>query len=69
MGEAGREIINVGSFGDQYKSFFFFNLFLAALGLSCCLWTSSSCCEWGPLFVSVRGLLIAVASLLAEHGL
>ena len=31
--------------------------------------TFSSCGEWGLLFVLVRGLLIAVASLVAEHGL
>ena len=29
----------------------------------------SSCGEWGLVFVVVRGLLIAVASLIAEHGL
>ena len=29
----------------------------------------SSCEEWGLLFVAVRWLLIAVASLVAEHGL
>ena len=29
----------------------------------------SSCGERGPLFVVVRRLLIAVASLVAEHGL
>ena len=29
----------------------------------------SSCCERGLLFVAVCGLLIAVASLVAEHGL
>ena len=51
--------------------FFFFkiNLFLAALGLGCCAWAFSSCGEWGLLFVAVRGLLIAVASLVTEHGL
>ena len=56
--------------------FFFFNkfiyliyLFLAALGLLCCALTFSSCGERGLLFVAVRGLLIAVASLVAEHGL
>ena len=48
------------------KSFFFF---LAALGLRCCAQAFSSCGEWGLLFVAVRGLLIAVASLVAEHGL
>ena len=47
------------------------NLFiyvLTALGLPCCVWAFSSCGEWGLLFV-VHGLLIAVASLVAEHGL
>ena len=49
--------------------FFFFNLFLAALGLRCYTWAFSSCGERGLLFFAVRGLLIAVASLVAEHGL
>ena len=44
-------------------------LFLAALGLCCCAWAFSSCGEWGLLFVVVRGLLTAVASLVAERGL
>ena len=55
---------------------FFFNnfiyliyLFLAALGLRCCVRAFSSCSERGLLFVVVRGLLIAMASLVAEHGL
>ena len=47
----------------------FIYLFLAALGLRCCVWAFSSCGERGLLFVAVRGLLIAVASLVAEHGL
>ena len=47
--------------------FFFF--FLAALGLRCCAWAFSSCGEQGLLFVAVCRLLIAVASLVAEHGL
>ena len=38
-------------------------VFVAARGLF------SSCGERGLLFVVVRGLLIAVASLVAEHGL
>ena len=55
-------------------SFFFvhiylFFLFLAALGLRCCTQASSSCGQWDLLFVAVRGLLIVVASLVAEHGL
>ena len=55
--------------------FFFFNfiyfiyLFLAALGLRCCAQAFSSFEEQGLLFVAVHGLLIAVASLVAEHGL
>ena len=48
---------------------FSFNLFLAALGLRCCTQAFSSCSEKGLLFVVVRGLLIAVASLVVEHGL
>ena len=44
-------------------------LFLAVLGLRCCAWAFSSCSERGLLFVAVHGLLIAVASLVAEHGL
>ena len=44
-------------------------LFLAALGLCCCTRAFSSCGERGLLFVVVRGLLIAVVSLVEEHGL
>ena len=33
------------------------------------VWVFFSCIEWGLLFVAVRGLLIAVASLVAEHRL
>ena len=47
----------------------FIYLFLAALGLCCCTWAFSTCSEQGLLFIAVRGLLIAVASLVAEHGL
>ena len=49
--------------------FFFFNLFLAVLGLHCCTWALSSCGEQGLLFVAIGGLLIVVASLVAERGL
>ena len=42
---------------------------MAALGLCCCARAFSSCGERGLLFVVVRGLLIEVASLVAEHGL
>ena len=50
---------------DCYKYIFF----LAALGLRCYVQAFSSCGEWGLLFIVVRGLLIAVASLVVEHGL
>ena len=64
-------------FGAYYHttSLFFFKitlfiyLFLAALGLRCCMQASSSCGERGLLFVAVHRLLIAVASLVAENGL
>ena len=46
-----------------------FYLSLDALGLCCCVPAFSSWGEWGLLFVAVRGLLIAVASLVVEHGL
>ena len=62
---------------DYFFLFFFFNkfiylfiyLFMAVLGLRCCARAFSSCGERGLLFVVVCGLLIAVASLIAEHGL
>ena len=46
----------------------YFYLFLAALGLGCCTRAFSSCGERGLLFVAVRGLLIAVASLVRSTG-
>ena len=36
---------------------------MAVLGLHCCVQAFSSCGERGLLFVALRGLLIAVASL------
>ena len=47
----------------------FIYLFLAVLGLHCCTRAFSNCGERGLPFVAVHGLLIAVASLVAEHGL
>ena len=44
-------------------------LFLAVLGLHCCTRAFSSCGEQGLLIIAVSGLLIAVASLVVEHGL
>ena len=49
--------------------YLFVCLFMAALGLHCCVQAFSSCSEWGLFFVAVRGLLIAVASLVVEHRL
>ena len=53
----------------QLKTTQIIYLFMAALGLCCCTWAFSSCGERGLLFVVVCRLLIAVASLVAEHGL
>ena len=47
----------------------FIYLFLSVLGLRCCVRAFSSRGERGPLFIAVYGLLIAVASLVAEPGL
>ena len=52
-----------------YKFMYFIYLFLAVFGLCCCARTFSSCVERGLLFIPVRGLLNAVASLVAEHRL
>ena len=51
-----------------FNEFILFYLFLAPLGLRSCAQAFCSCGEQGLLFVAVRGLLIAVASLVAEHG-
>ena len=53
--------ISGSKFFKKYICIFFIYLFLAALGLRCCAWAFSSCSDWG--------LLTAVASLVAEHGL
>ena len=56
-------------------SLLFLNKFIYLLFIFGCIGSSllhaafSSCGERGLLFVAVRGLLIAVASLVAEHGL
>ena len=52
-----------------FTYFNFIYLFLAALGLCCCVRLFSSCGERGLPFVVGCGLLTAVASLVAEHGL
>ena len=49
--------------------YLFIYLFMAVLGLRFCARAFSSCGKRELLFVAVRGLLIAVASFAAEHGL
>ena len=39
------------------------------LGLRFCARAFSSCGEWGPLFIVVRGSLTVTASLVVEHRL
>ena len=51
------------------KFIYLIYLFLAVLGLRRCAWAFSSFGERGLLFIAVQRLLIAVASLAAEHGL
>ena len=43
--------------------------FLAALGLRCFVQAFSICSKFGVLFVAVCGLLIVLASSVAEHRL
>ena len=52
-----------------YKFIYFIYLFLVVLGLRCWAWAFSGCSERGLLSVAVHRLLIAVASLVAEHRL
>ena len=52
-----------------YFILLFIYLFMSVLGLRCCARAFSSCGERGLLFVAVHGLLIVVASLVAEHRL
>ena len=49
--------------------YLFIYLFSAVLGLRCCVRAFSTWSEQGLLFAVVRSLLIAVASLVEEHGL
>ena len=52
-----------------FCSVLFIYLFLAAFSLHCCMQLSLVVASGGLLFVAVHGLLIAVAFLVAEHGL
>ena len=51
-----------------FKNLFIY-LFLAVFGLRCYMQAFRSCGEHGLLFIVVLGLLIVVASLVAEHSL
>ena len=62
-------LISSNSFLFFNKFIYFIYLFFAVLGLRHCARAFSSCSERELLFVAVRRLLIAVASLVAEHGL
>ena len=48
---------------------YLFIYFLAVLGLRFCTRAFSSCGEWRPLFIAVRGPLTVAASLVAGHRL
>ena len=61
FGHSNRYVVIPCLFGFLKINLFIY--FLAVLGLRCCVPPFSSCGEWGLLFVAVRGLLIAVASL------
>ena len=50
-------------------SFFFFLIYFWLCWVFIAVRAFSSCGKWGLLFHAVRGLLIVVASLVAEHGL
>ena len=52
-----------------YLFIIIFFLFLAVLGLRFFARAFSSCGEWGPLFIAVRGPLTIAASLVAEQRL
>ena len=54
---------------NLFQIYFLFYLFLAVLGLHCCSWTLSSFDKWRLFFSAVYKLLIAVASLVAQHKL
>ena len=77
LGDTAVKPCHQGASLDSFQKNFFLNkfillfiyLFLAALGLGCCVRAFSCCGKRGLLFVAVPGLLIVVASLVVEHGL
>ena len=56
-------------FLNKFYTLFIYLICLAVLGLRFWAWAFSSCGEWGPLFIAVRGPLSVAASLVAEHRL
>ena len=64
-----KSFCKLNSFFKSIYFYLFIYLFMAALGLRCCARAFSSCGERVLLFIAVHGLLIAVASLVAEHRL
>ena len=67
--EAQRGVKRVGWIVPMLLLFVCFCLFLATLGLCCYTWAFSNWSEQGLSQVVMHGLLIAVASPVAEHGL
>ena len=71
----GRQILNHCATREVQSVFLHINLFILFILIFGCVGSLllrgafSSCGEQGLLFVAVRGLLIAVASLVVEHGL
>ena len=62
------EFDHIFSLGHFSWHIIFIYLFMAVLGLRCCLGFFLVVTSRELLFVAIRGLLIAVASLTAEHG-
>ena len=59
----------ISSFIFFFNKFIYYILFLAPLGFTAARGLSPVAAIGGPLFLLVRGLLTAVASPAAEHGL
>ena len=56
-------------FGKHFLNFYLFIFIFGCIGSFCCMQAFSNCGKRGLLFIVVCGLLIAVASLVVEHGL
>ena len=69
LAETGKKLRDRERERERERETYLFILFVAVLGLRCCAQPFSSCGERGLPFVAMRGLLIAVASLVEEHRL